>query len=112
MTVMLVSLQQASEHLRRDTDADDADLTLKIQAASRMVLDYLGDAADFLNSDGEVEFDSDGTTEDVPAEVHAAVLLLVGCLYEDREGGGLLSGGLPASVKSILYLYGRKPVFA
>lgn len=67
---MLVSLEQASEHLRRDTDADDLDLTLKIRAASAAVLTYLDGGADsFTDSAGDVFEDSNGTALDVPYDI-------------------------------------------
>lgn len=78
----LVSLQQARDHLRSDETADDADLGLKIMAASAAVADYLGDEAlAFANALGEVR---PGAV--VPARVQMAVLLMVGHLYREREG--------------------------
>ncbi len=82
--VMLVSLQQASDHLRRDTDDDDADLTIKIEAASQAVLNYIGDQ-DFIDSAGEVEVDSAGDPVGVPRPIQAATFILVGQLYIDRD---------------------------
>lgn len=89
--VMLVSLEQASVHLRRDTDDDDADLTIKIQAASQAVLNYI-DPVDFIDSSGEPEFDSDGNPVGVPAPIQSAVLLIIGDLYADRDGVDYRSG--------------------
>lgn len=96
--VMLVTLQQASDHLRRDTSDDDSDLTLKIHAASHAILNYLKDtgvAYEYeLNSDGSILFDSagepvyimdsDGSFIPLP-EVQAAVLIMLGVLYTDRD---------------------------
>ena len=84
--IMLVTLEQASAHLRRDTNDDDADLTLKIQAASAAVINYLKDAVDFI--------DSSGTLIDaaVPYPVKAATLLIIGQLYNDREGQDYTDG--------------------
>lgn len=82
---MLVSLQQASDHLRRDTDDDDNDLILKINAASQAVLNYIT-VKDFLNSGGDVDFSSDGEPLGVPEPIQAAVLIVLGMLYIDRDG--------------------------
>jgi len=114
----LVTLAQASEHLRRDTEDDNADLQLKITAASRRVLQYLGDQAEFLDSNGDVPVDSNGDPVDVPEHVQAATLLLIGDLYEQREGGQTASvdskfgyGYLPVGVVALLY-QSRDPVIA
>ena len=104
--VMLVSLTQASAHLRRDTDDDDADLTLKIHAASGAVINYLKAGATFLDSADDVEVDSFGDPVGVPFEVQAATLLLLGSLYSDREGSEpdmWERGYLPKAVTALLY---------
>ena len=49
MSVMLVRLQEASDHLRRDTTDDDNDLTLKIKAASAAIINYLKRVLKILN---------------------------------------------------------------
>lgn len=83
--VMLVSLQEASDHLRRDTADDDNDLMLKIQAASRFVVNYLDkDVFDLDSNDQPVE-DSDGIVVDVPFDIKAATLLIIGELYANRD---------------------------
>lgn len=114
--LMLVSLQQASDHLRRDTTDDDADLEFKIQGASAAVVNYLKSDADFLDSDGDVAYETDGTPIGVPELVQIATLILVGHFYAFREGDfspfnsqnyGALN--LPLAVRSLLVLAGRKP---
>lgn len=107
--VMLVSLDQASEHLKRDTTDDDADLTLKIKAASALVLSELGDAADFLDTDGSVPEGADGNPAGVPVMVQQAVLLQIGCFYSEREAG---AAELSATVRALLNLSGRSPRLA
>lgn len=129
--MMLVTLQEASEHLRRDTVDDDQDLTLKIHAASALVLNYLKREALAYEPErdpmGGVIFDDDGYP--VPAldedgnpviryEVRAAVLLMLGELYKNREGeqGGEVPtqwgyGYLPRSVVALLYSL-RNPALA
>lgn len=107
--MMLVTLEQANDHLRRDTTDDDADLKLKIEAASELVAEYIKKSADEFIVDGEVVADK------VPARVRAATLLMVGELYKSREGefDGKLPetygyGYLPQAVVALLYPL-RKP---
>jgi hypothetical protein len=82
--VMLVTLKQASDHLRRDTSDDDSDLVLKIEAASQAVINY---------APGSIFFDSYGDPEDVPPPVQSAVLLILGDLYSDRDMQNFREGG-------------------
>lgn len=112
--VMLVTLNQASDQLRRDDCEDDGDLTLKIQAASQAVINYLKDGADFLDSDGEPEVDVNGEPMNVPANVQLAVLMLVGIMYRDRDGQEMEKwdlGYLPKPVVNLLYM-NRSPAMA
>lgn len=124
--VMLVTLQQASDHLRRDTNADDADLTLKIQAASAAVINYLKSASPYepeLDSNGDVVLDSnddivyalDSNGDPIPLPVvRLAVLYLIGVLYRDRDGQEATNwqlGYLPMPVQSLLYPL-RSPALA
>jgi len=111
---MLVTLEQAKDHLQMDHDADDADITLKIHAASGAVVNYLKSSADpYFDSSGNVITDSSGDPE-VPFEVKAATLILVAEMYKNREGltedpiGGAAQitygyGYLPRSVVALLY---------
>jgi hypothetical protein len=105
--LMLVSLAQASAHLRRDTSEDDPDLVLKIQAASAAVINYLKEGkAPIIDSNGGIDVDSSGDILGVPPEVQAATLILVGVLYRDRDfqdPAQWKPGYLPEAVKSLLY---------
>lgn len=121
--MMLVTLQEASEHLRRDTVDDDQDLTLKIHAASAAVLNYLKREALAYEPErdeaGSIILDEHGAPvpvlddENKPIvrfEVRAAVLLMLGELYKNREGeqdGEIPTqwgyGYLPRPVVSLLY---------
>lgn len=97
--VKLVTLQQASDYIRRDTSDDDNDLNGMIEAASGAVQNYLKnpllvysyalDSAGVpeLDSSGEpyLEVDSSGKYI-VRAEVQNAVLMLISIMYRDREG--------------------------
>lgn len=104
--MMLVSLQQARNHLRSDDSDDDADLSLKILAASAAVLAYLKDGATFVDSNGDVPVDSYGDPVGVPRQVQAATLLMVGYLYrlrDENEDEAYEHGYLPKPVTSLLY---------
>ena len=103
--MMLVTLDEASDHLRRDTTDDDDDLTLKIMAASQAVQNYLKTTSPYeLDSNDDVVTDSDGDPV-VRFEVRAAVLMLVGELYRHRDGDGSNwgFGYLPLPVRAMLY---------
>jgi len=96
---MIVSLQEAKEHLRVDTDAEDDDITLKIQAASNIILDYLKKTED------DYEPGLYGTIL-TPTSVKMACLILVGILYRDRDGEETKNwnqGYLPFSVTALIY---------
>lgn len=103
--VMLVTLQQASDHLRRDTGDDDNDLILKIMGASSAIQNYLKNpmlAYDFakdeygniiLGSDGEPVYETDSSGAYVPRmEVQIAALILIGTLYKDRDAKQYIEG--------------------
>lgn len=108
--VSLVTLEEASDHLRRDSGDDDGDLALKIEAASDAVLDYLQvDGLDWLDSDGYCH---------APARVKQATLLLLGEFYRNRDGeqSGAVDaqygyGYLPRPVVALLYSL-RSPVMS
>ena len=104
--VMLVSLQQALDHLRVDNTDDNNDLTLKIHAASGAVINYLKTGATFLDTNGGIDVDSSGDPVGVPFEVQAAVLILLGVFYRDRDGQEMDKwelGYLPKPVIALLY---------
>ena len=53
--IELVTLPQAKEHLRIDDDAGDADLLLKIQAGSAVLLSYIQGSRDkVVDGDGNL----------------------------------------------------------
>jgi hypothetical protein len=103
--VMLVTLDQAKEHVRLDHDASDDDLQLKIKAASRAVLRYLQvEASVYTDESGDPTLDSNGDSV-VPEDVQGATLLLTGMLFKDRDGKDAAiweRGYLPAPVTAML----------
>lgn len=112
--MMLISLEYASDHLRRDTTDDDADLTRKIEAASQAVITYLGDGADaYTDSAGEVFPDSNGVAIGVPDDIRFATALLVAEFYSNAQSARpdpqFGYGYFPAHVLAILFPY-RDPV--
>lgn len=122
--VMLVTLEQARDHLRIDTEDGDNDLTLKIHAASNAVLNYMkksGLAYEYeIDSAGDPVRDSSGDPvflldsagdRVVLSEVQAAVLIMLGVIYIDRDGQDFVDGGssptlgelhIPRTVKWLL----------
>lgn len=104
--VMLVTLEQASEHLRRDTTDDDADLRLKIIAASKGVVNYLKhemlayqydvdqQGVPVLDSSGDLIYLVDSAGDYIPREeVQAAVLMILGVFYADRSPQAYMEKG-------------------
>lgn len=93
--MMLVTLQQAKDHLRVDYDDEDAEIELLAKAAGSSVIAYLK---------------LDAAPDPVPFQVQAATLILTAELYKNREAmqdGEVDSqfgyGYLPRSVTALLY---------
>ena len=125
---MLVTRQQAMDHLRiDDATAEADDLDLKILAASAVVLDYLEiDADTYTSSDadsddsdsgsdsggeyGGSDSDSDSDSLDdseveIPYQMQAATLLLVGDMHRYRDSAcpAYAAATLPPHVRALLY---------
>lgn len=106
--IELVTLEQTKAMLRVPYNNEDDHITGLIQACSRMVLNYLRlDETAYLNSDGTMDLNSSTLGYDeVPEEVQAATLYLIGVLFRDRDGAESekwTPGFLPAPVVSMLY---------
>lgn len=106
--IELVTLEQTRQALQMTHTGQDDLIVGLIRASSRMVLSYLKlDEDAYLNSDGTMEMDSATLGYDeVPAEVQAATLYLVGVLFRDRDGAESEKwspGYLPGPVLSMLY---------
>ena len=116
--MMYVTLDRAKEHLNMDHDQDDNLITVYVQAASGAVKNYLKSASPYeverdsnddpiLDSSGDPVYvvDSNGDKE-VSYPVQAAVLLMVGFLYKDRDenpDSAFDRGYLPKPVTALLY---------
>ncbi len=74
---MAVTLAEALDHVRQDAGIEDDAVQAMIDAATAAAWDYLG-----------VDLGAD-----MPAPVHAAILLQVGDLYAFREVGGMGTAG-------------------
>jgi len=96
--ISLVTYEEARDHLRLDSDDDQGDVELKIEAASEAVLNYLDHPDAYFDSAGEI------IAENIPALVKKSVLYLTGVLYRDRDGGGddWGDGKLPGAVIGLL----------
>jgi hypothetical protein len=109
---MLVTLEDAKAHLRIDTDDDDPDLVLKVHAASGAVLNYMKSSSVYepdRDEAGNVMTDAGGKavyTDEIKFEVRAAVLLMLGFLYKNRDedaDDAFAPGYLPRPVTALLY---------
>lgn len=100
--IELVTLEQAKEHLRIDSDEDagNADLTMKIQAGSAAILSYVQGSRDQI-----VKPSGDLIEGEPLRRTQTALLMLLGWL--DRNRGGeedkLKQGELPYSVTMLIY---------
>ena len=99
----MITLQEARNHLQSTHNADDADLTLKIEAAVSAVLNYL-----------QVADELDIPDRALP-QAKAAALIIVAALYEEREGtekdnavyAQFGYGYLPRAAVSLLFPFRR-----
>lgn len=85
----IVTLEDAKAHLRVDHDLDDADINFKLEQASAIVVDYLKMPEGSWDIGGSGISGSSGGSSGgglAPFQVKAAVLLVLGDLYKNREG--------------------------
>jgi len=118
---MIITRQQAADHLRIDDATDEAnDLDLKIYAASAVVLDYIewtaaryADVLEINELDSDYEYDSDWDDdwdsdwlgdEDALPILQAATLLLVGDMHNHRgtSSPDYSAALLPPVVRAVL----------
>lgn len=116
--MMYVSLQRAKQHLNMDHDQDDVLIEAYIGAASEAVKNYLKSASPYeverdsnddpvVDSSGDPIYVVDSSDEkQVKYAVQAAVLLMVGFLYKDRDENPdqeFQRGYLPRPVTALLF---------
>lgn len=124
--MMYVTLARAKQHLNMDHDEDDNLIEVYVQAASGAVKNYLKSASPYeverdsnddpiLDSSGDPVYVEDSSgAKLVSYPVQAAVLLMVGFLYKDRDenpDSAFDRGYLPKPVTALLYPL-RKPALA
>lgn len=103
--MMLVTLQQAKDHLRVDTDFQDNEIALIIEGASDAVARYLT-STDPEATDAYMDSNGEPITELVPPVVRNATLIMIGYLFRNRdenEGEAFERGYLPKPVTALLY---------
>ncbi len=113
---MLVTLPEALAHLRADPGVEDALVTLYLGAAEQSARDFLNRSvfADQAELDAAV---TAGTAGSYPMVVNfavkAAILLLLGSLYTNREevAPGTSLAQLPLGARSLLRPYRMHPGF-
>ncbi|MNO31427.1 Phage gp6-like head-tail connector protein [compost metagenome] len=116
--MMYVTLERAKQHLNMDHDEDDNLITVYVQAASSAVKNYLKSASPYeverdsnddpvTDSNGDPEYVRDSNGDKVIAgAVEAAVLIMIGFLYKDRDENpdtAFEQGYLPKPVTALLY---------
>lgn len=110
----LISLAFAKSQIEMDHDEDDLLIDLYIQAASESIVNYLKSGMDpYLDSAGEVEYDSQGDA-DVPAVLKVATMFMVAVFYKNRDVNDseiFTYGYLPQPVMSLLHQL-RSPALA
>jgi hypothetical protein len=104
---LLVTLDEAKSHLRVDHGLDDDDITLKIEAASAAVLEYIGDTQYLFLDTGGDDLDLADTSADQVGlrarhKAKQATLLLVGDWFTNRTPN-------PADVVDQRFGYGYLP---
>ena len=124
--MMYVTLARAKQHLSMDHDEDDTLIEVYVQAASGAVKNYLKKASPYeverdsnddpiLDSSGDPIYAVDSSGDKlISYPVQAAVLLMVGFLYKDRDENpdqAFAQGYLPKPVTALLYPL-RKPALA
>jgi hypothetical protein len=93
----LVTLDQAKEHLKPPGDIDDTRIERLIEEASQIVLDYIK-----LPSDAYQSTSFSPNEDEVPPQVRAATLLVLGALYDNGDGQDPDKNPISPAVISIL----------
>ncbi len=117
--MMLVTLEEAKQHLYVIHDDDDDLINNQIKASSGIVINFLktkrGLYEPEYDENGDLVLDSNDDTVPVVdssgqklirEEVRAATLIMIGILYRDRDGAEMQkwqTGFLPPPVTALLY---------
>ena len=111
MPIELVTLGQAKDHLRVTADDEDGDIQLKLNAATRMAINYLDRDVFDMQADLDAAVAA-GSAKPCPLlstdpdidMVRAGILLLLGDLYANREETviGPAPQQLPAGARACL----------
>lgn len=116
----MITLEEAKTHLRVDHAEDDADISLKLFMANAIVKSYAGEveaiteaataaeAAAVTDAEIAAAANTSAKSFEANAVADAAVLMVLGELYANREAGG---DPLSPTVRAILS-HLRKPVLA
>lgn len=104
---MLVSLDRAKAQQYITHSSDDLEVTLKVQEATDIVLDYIGDRANAHNWSAAYPLPEGALP--VPGVVSSAILLVFGALWEGREGAADSPEPISPAVERLLRRY-RDPV--
>ncbi len=109
--INLVTFTEAKEHLNVDHDMDDVKINQQRRQASAVVLDYLKTdiyetAFDWVDEFGEP------IANNIPMEVAAAVLLVLGAAYSNRDGDAFRSPQLLSQACMDLLWRHRDPAMA
>lgn len=101
-----VTLAEAKQHLRVIGNAEDAQIQLYLDAAEQQAANFIKRPIPW--DDGAVP----PVAVPVPAPVKAAILLILGDLFENREGviTGTIVAGNP-SVNALLWPYRMQSFF-
>lgn len=101
----LISLDMAKRHLRIDHDEDDIQVTMYAAAAESIVQEYVD--RPLLATGSVIPDPNDHDAIVVPPPAIAAILLVLGDLYEYREPGLRPSADpvLPPAVRALLAPY-------
>jgi hypothetical protein len=112
--VNLVTLREAKSHLNIDHDLDDDVIDRKRGDASSAVMNFIKadeHATDFNWVDALGEPSTDPLNK-IPGEVVSATLLVLGAMYENRDGDAFRSPQpLSQAVMDLLWRH-RDPAFA
>ncbi|KWE27989.1 hypothetical protein WL74_09635 [Burkholderia cepacia] len=90
-----VSFDRALSHLRVEAGDDDDAIKDLIDAASDIIVDYLK----LKEVPKTWKLEDGDTPSTVPGQVRSAVLLVLGTLYDDREG---MTDPITPAVESLL----------